>query len=75
MSDMNLPVHTFGVATRDIWTNGGFQTPAHFLARKGDLMRVYPDAPFGTEFPFTFEPVNGGLAFCGKREDWEEIEH
>lgn len=68
------PAHTFGTATRDIWGNGDFRSPGQFLVRKGDLMRVYSDAPI-IGYPFTFEPVNGGRAFCGTRADWEEVEH
>lgn len=59
------------VMTRDIWSGAGLDTPAMFLARKGDIVNVSP-SPF-RDYPVTVVPRTGP-AFCAAHSDLTVID-
>lgn len=65
------PSITRAEVVEDIWWSGSMNTPASYLARKGDIVNVQP-APFA-HCPVTVMPRRG-LAFCTTRENIREVE-
>jgi len=65
------PSITRAEVLEDIWTSAGLQTPAGYLARRGDIVNVQP-APFA-HCPVTVMPRKGTI-FCTQPEKIREIE-